>query len=166
MSLYILRGTAEARWLPTIADPDMRPTIAEWTAGQPLSLSITALEGLDPQTSKVNVPIMKKLVEEQIDGPVTFQDAALIVVEDNGKGTSPEALERQQVLTVLVQGVDGYLAINRVSQDIPEADDEVWVMAGTVSKPAPSWDLGASAATRKINLAPATDMTPVKVKAA
>jgi len=165
MTLFMLRGTGDARWLPSIADEDLKFTVAEWNAGQPLGLSINAIEGLDPQSNKINVAILKKKVEEQIDGPQTFQDASITIAEDDGTGTNAEATERQEVLTVLVKGASGYLVLNRTSQDAPAAGGRFWVMGATVADQVPNWSLDAAAATTQVRLSPSTPMTPVVVSA-
>lgn len=165
MSLFMLRGTGDARWVPTIADPDLKITVAEWNAGQPLGLSINAIEGLEPQSNKINVPILKKRTEEQIDGPQTFQDVSITIAEDDGTGTSLEALERQEVLEVLVKDASGYLVLNRSSQATPTTGSKLWVIGGTVSDQVPNWSLDAAAATTQIRISPSTPLTPVAVGA-
>lgn len=163
MAFYMLRGRANAWWLPSVAGAN--PTAAEIAAGQELGDSITALSGFEPQTSKINIPIMKQIEEAQLEGPKTFQDAVLTIAEDDGTGTDAGALQRIAALTTLVAGAQGVLYLSRTKKTSPAAADKGFMMRATVGSQVPGWNLDASAATTNVNLNPTTNLLPVTIAA-
>lgn len=166
MSLFMVRGTGDAWWVPTIADPDLKPTPAEIAAGINLSAAINAITGLEPQSNKINVAILKYKQEPQIDGPETFQDVSITIAEDDGTGTDADALARQVALTTLIKGASGFLVLSRTKQGTPIAADKLSVLGASVGSVVPNWSLDANAATTDVRLSPSTPLTPVAVKAA
>lgn len=165
MSLFMLRGRGGVWWLPTVADPGGAPTVAEITAGQPLSKSFTAISGLEPQTNKINLAVMAYKTEAQIGGPETFQNVSVTIAEDDGAGVDTDALERQAALTVLVAPSSGVLVLSRTKQTLA-AGDSVFTIGAAVDAQVPNWTLDAAASTTQINLSPSTPLRPVVVLAA
>lgn len=165
MGLFMLRGRGYGWWLPSVADPDGEPTIAEIAAGIPLGKAFTSLQGFEPQANKINVPIMAYKSEAQIGGPETFQNVVVTIAEDDGTGVDADALERQDALTTMVAGASGVLILSRTKQALVAAD-KIHSIACTVDSQTPNWNLDAAAATTAINLSPSTPLRPGVVKAA
>lgn len=164
MAIYMLRGNSTTRWLPAVADLATGITSAEWTAGADFGNAVTALSGLEPQSSKINVPIQKQRAEAQIEGPETFQDAVITIVEDDGTGTDADALERQEALEVLDEGAQGVFVFSRGKAN-PATGDQLFAMRGTVGSQVPNWNLDASAATTAVNFNPSTRLTKTELLA-
>lgn len=164
MSLFMLRGKGGAWWLPTVAAPSGAPTTAEIAAGIPLSAAFNAIQGLEPQSNKINVPVMKYKTEAQIAGPETFQNVSVTIAEDDGTGLDADALERQDALATMLAGTSGVLILSRTKQ-VLAAGDEVYSIAASVDSQTPNWNLDAAAATTAINLSPSTPLRPVTVLA-
>jgi hypothetical protein len=164
MSLFMLRGRGGAWWLPTVASPTGAPTASEIAAGQPLSAAFTAIQGLEPQSNKINVAVLKYKTEAQIGGPETFQNVSVTIAEDDGTGLDADALERKAALTVLVAPSSGVLILSRTKQTLTAAD-KVFSIAAAVDAQVPNWNLDASAAATQINLSPSTPLRAVAVLA-
>lgn len=164
MSLFMLRGRGGAWWLPTVASPTGAPTSAEIEAGIPLSAAFTAITGLEPKPSKINVAVMKYKAEAQIGGPETFDNVSVTIAEDDGTGVDADALERQVALTTLVAPSSGVLILSRTKQTLVAAD-KVFSIAAAVDAQVPNWDLGAAASSTQITLSPSTPLRSVAVLA-
>jgi hypothetical protein len=159
MSLNMFRGTGEAWFLPSIADGIQGggPTVAEKTAGIPLGAGFNQIAGLEPQQNQINTPVLRSKTELQIDGPETFQQVVLTVVEDDGTGVDAESLERKAILTGMEAGAEGWLVLARYTQ-APIAGAVLFFIHVKVAAQVPNWDLGASAETTAINLTPTTPL--------
>lgn len=164
MSLFMLRGRGGAWWLPTVSDPDGKPTVAEIAAGIPLSAAFTAIQGLEPQQNKINIAVLKYKTEAQIGGPETFQNVSVTVAEDDGSGVDADAVERQDALTTMVAPASGVLVLSRTKQTLA-AGDKVYTIAARIDAQVPNWALDANAAATAINLSPSTPLRPVVVLA-
>lgn len=164
MALYSLRGNSNTYWVPALTITGGKVSKAAIKLGQELGDAVTSLQGFEPQSSKINVPIQKKFAEVQIEGPQTFQDAVLTIAEDNGNGTDADALQRQAALKTLVKGAEGYIVMLRGSTDVT-VGKTAWVMAGTVGSVVPGWGFDASAATTAVNINPSTDLIPYEIAA-
>ena len=164
MALFMVQGVSRLYWLPAVASPTTGPTIAEITAGIDLSAAITALEGFAPQSSKIEVPLLKYKSNAQIEGPQTFQDATVTLAEDDGKGTSADELARQAAEQVLVEGASGFVYHQRKTS-VPAAGSVGYLMGATVGSQTPSLALGGSAATVAAALNPSTPFRKVTVAA-
>ena len=59
------------------------PTVAQSgdRTGQDLSAAINTTTGLEPQSSTINVPILKYKQEPQVDSPATFQHVSITIAE-------------------------------------------------------------------------------------
>jgi len=159
MAIFMLRGRGYAYWCPTVADLT-KPTPAEIGAGEDLTPAITAIQGLEPQSNKINVPVWKHKQELQIDGPQTFQDVTITLVEDDGEGTDSDATARQDALETLEEGAEGVLVMNRNSTSGPANGDRTFSLPAVVGSQQPQWSLDASAATTVIALSPSGALTP------
>ena len=162
MSLFMIRGRGGAWWLPTVASPTGAPTVAEIAAGQPLSAAFTAIAGLEPQSNKINIAVLKYRTEAQIGGAETFQDVSVTIAEDDGTGVDADALERQEAITVMVAPSSGVLILSRTKQTLVAAD-KVFSIAASVDAQVPNWTLDANAASTQINLTPSTPLRAVAV---
>lgn len=167
MSLNMLRGTGEAYFCPWIDDGSDGGDVSldALAAGIKLGAGFNAITGLARQRNPINTPVLRHRVELQIEGPEQFQSVALTVVEDDGTGVDAESVERQVILTTMVEGAEGWLVLFRYTQD-PTAGAKAHAIRVTVSGQEPVWDLGATAETTNINLTPSTPLYPVTVSAA
>lgn len=164
MSLFMLRGEGAAYWLPAVADASGAPTETELAAGIPLHAGINALAGLEPQSNKINIALLKYREEAQIAGPTTFQDVSITVAEEKGSSADVDATQRKAILTTMTKDTTGVLILSRESQD-PTSGDTVFSLAASVDDQVPNWTLDASAATTEIRLSPATPLRKVTVLA-
>ena len=164
MALYMLRGRANGWWLPAVAKPATEVKLTEVAAGLEFGDAVTSMSGFEPQSSKINVPIMKQRAEAQIEGVETFQDAVLNIAEDDGTGTDAQALQRQDVIDTVDEGAQGYVLLSRTKQTLAVGDD-AYLMAATVGSQVPNWNLDAAAAITAININPSTNLRKVKVVA-
>ena len=165
MGLNMLRGTGEAWYVPTIADPDIGPKASELTAGIKLGAGFNSINGLARQKSPINVPVLRNRVELQIAGPEQFQSVSVTVVEDDGDGVDAESIERQAILDTMVEGADGWLVLARYTQD-PAAGAVLFIIKISVDDQEPVWDLGAAAELTNINLTPSTPLYKRELAAA
>ena len=150
MSMLFWRGTGSVRFLPTIAGT-AGPTAAEITAGSDLSAAVTAIAGFETQLNRVGVPVLSSSTELQTDGPQTFVDSSLTMVEDDGTGTDADSLLRISALTLLADGVSGYFVLSRVKRTLVTGD-KVYVFPGKVGANNPGWTLDANVRTTTINV--------------
>lgn len=159
MALNMLRGTGEAWWLPSVADLSTGggPTEDEMDLGIALGAGFNAINGLSRQRNPINTPVMRHRVELQIAGPEQFQSVSVTVVEEDGTSVTSEAVEREAILTTMVEGADGVLVFSRYNQD-PTVGDVLHFIALSVDDQEPNWDLGASAMTTNVNLTPSTPL--------
>lgn len=160
MSLNMLRGTGEAWWCPSVANlqkTGASVTEDELEAGIKLGAGFNAINGLARQRNPINTPVMRHRTELQIPGPEQFQSVSVTVVEEDGTSTSPEAIERDTILTTMVEDSDGVLVLSRYSQE-PAVGDPMWMIAAGVDDQEPNWDLGAAAMVTNINLTPSTPL--------
>lgn len=164
MSLFMLRGKGEAWWLPSVAS-DLGPTEAEVAAGIALGAAFNAIQGLDPQRNPINIPVLKYREELQIEGPTTYQNVSITLVEDDGTGTDADALERQEAATTMVEGADGVLFLRRTGKTATVGVKGHMIRA-EVGSQVPIFDMGASAATLQVNLTPSSPLLPVTVRTA
>lgn len=164
MGMFMLRGKGEAYWLPSVAS-DNGPTLAELAAGIKLGAAFSAIQGLDPQRNPINVPVLKYREEPQIDGPTTYQNVSVTLVEDDGTGTDADALERQDALETMVQGVEGVLFLERYSKTGLVGAKGHMIRAEVASQ-VPGYDMGATAGSTTVNLSPSSPLLPVTIQAA
>lgn len=162
MAMFMVQGVARLYHLPAVAAPEVGPTMAEITAGVDLSAAVTALEGFGPQSSKIDVPLLKYKANAQIEGPQTFQDATITLAEDDGTGTSADELARQEAEETLVEGVSGFLFYLRKTST-PAVDAVGYLMGHTVGSQTPSIEMGANPATLAVAVNPSTPFRKVKV---
>lgn len=158
----MFRGTGDAFWLPSVADPSGAPTVAEVEAGIPLAAGFNQITGLEPQSNKINIALLKYREEAQIAGPVTYQDVSITIAEEDGTSTGVDAQEREAILATMVKGTDGVLILNRKKQGA-ETGDEVWSTQASVDDQVPNWTLDANAMTTEIRLSPSTPTRKVTV---
>jgi len=163
MSLFMLRGKGEAWWLPTVAS-DSGPTEAEVAAGIKLGAAFNAIQGLDPKRNPINVPVLKYKEELQIEGPTTYENVSVTLVEDDGTGVDADALERQATLTTMAEGSDGVLFLCRTGKTAAVATKGHMIRAEVASQ-VPNFDMGATTATTQVNLSPSSPLFAVTVQA-
>lgn len=167
MAMFMLRGKGGAWFLPAVADFTKNtggPTLAEIEAGQPLSAAISEITGLEPQRNPINIPLLKRKAEAQIDGPTQFQSVTIGIPDEDGQDTDEEAQERIDALEVLDEGEAGVLLFSRVKQTLA-VDDVVWGIRLSVDAQVPLFDLTATYARTNIVCSPSTDLTKLVVKA-
>ena len=159
MALNMLRGTGEAWFIPSLSNGIQGggPTEDELELGIKLGAGFNAINGLARQRNPINTPVMRHRVELQIAGPEQFQSVSVTIVEEDGASVAAEALEREAILTTMVEGAEGWLVFARYTQD-PEVGDVLHYIGVTVDDQEPNWDLGAAAMTTNINLTPSTPL--------
>jgi|SRR5690625_159717 len=161
MALFMFRGTGAAYWLPEVAS-DNGPTETELAAGFKFSRAFNNIQGLEPQQSPINVAVLEHKTELTIEGPETFNQVTITIVEDDGTGTSQDALVQQEALDTFEDGEEGVLVLSRTKKD-PEAGDDVYMIRGAFGRQTPQWGLDAAAAVTDCNLFPTSPLDKVKV---
>ncbi len=126
MGMFFRRGTSGARFVPTIAVLGA-PTVAEIAAGTDLGPALAAIEGFDTTLNRINQPLLKYKQEVQIDGPQTFGDAKLTLIEDDGTGATGDDLARKTIFTALAEQATGFIVLAPAKQTFVATDKvEVW----------------------------------------
>lgn len=163
MALFMLRGKGEAYWLPSVAS-DNGPTEAEIAAGIRLGAAFNAIQGLDPQRNPINVPVLKYREEMQIEGPTTYQNVSVTLVEDDGSGADEDAIERQNSMETMVKDAEGVLFLERASRT-GQVGAKGHMIRSTVASQVPGYDMGATQASTTVNLSPSSPLLPVSIQA-
>lgn len=143
--LFFRRGKSGAMFVPTIANKSA-PTVAELTAGVAIGRAVAAIAGFETTLNRINQPVMAYSEELQIDGPQTFADASMTLLEDDGTGSDADSIERVAAATALVEQASGYIVLSPKKAGALVATDkcEVWpVRIGAVNR---SWALETEAA--------------------
>jgi len=126
MGMFFRRGTTGVRFVPTIALLGS-PTAAEITAGTDLGPALAGMEGFETSLNRINIALLKYRQEVQVDGPQTFGDAKLTLIEDDGTGAAGDDLARKTIYTVLAEQATGFVVINPVANIFTAAAKvEVW----------------------------------------
>lgn len=161
MSLFMLRGTGAAFYAPAVAS-DNGPTETELGASLNFSRAFHAIQGLEPQQNPINTPVLEHATEVQIEGPETFSNVVITIVEDDGTGTDEDALVRQECLETMDKGASGALVLSRVKKN-PGSGDTVYMIRGSFGRQTPLWDIGAEAAKTNLNFFPTSPLEKVKI---
>lgn len=125
--MFFRRGKSSARLVLTIANK-AAPTVAELTAGTDLSKAVAAIGGFETTLNRINQPVMAYAEELQIDGPQTFADASMTLLEDDGTGADADSVAREAAYVALDEQTTGYivLAPKKAGALVALDDCEVW----------------------------------------
>lgn len=162
MALFIFRGTGAAYWLDEVASDD-GPTETEMGEGFDFSRAFNAIQGLEPQQNPINTPVLEHKTELTIEGPETFGQVTITIVEDDGDGSDSDAQVQQQAVEELDQGVSGVLVLSRTKKD-PGTGDTVYMVRGSFGRQTPVWTLDAAAATTQLNFFPTSPLEKVEIQ--
>lgn len=151
MSMQFWRGSGAVMWVPAVAGT-AGPTLAELTAGTDVSPAVVAVEGFITQLNRIGQPILSEEVEVQIDGPQTFVDSSLTIVEDDGTGTDADAEARQDAMETLIDNATGYVLFSRnIKAAVLDTGDPVFLFPVRVGAANPVWTLDAEPERTKID---------------
>lgn len=148
---FFRRGKSGAWLVLTIADPSA-PTATEIAAGTKLSQALTAIAGFETTLNRVNTPVMAYQTELQTDGPRTFGDASMTLMEDDGSGTDSDSVARAAAYTALAEGTTAYIVFTpKTTAATTAAKAEVWpIKIGAKNR---SWSLDVETARYTVQLA-------------
>lgn len=127
--MFFRRGKSSAILCPTVAGfDDAEITVAELTAGVNLSKAVTAIAGFETTLNRINTPVMAYAEELQSDGPQTFADASMTLVEDDGTGTDGDSVARKAAYIALDEQATGIMALapKKAGALIAGDDVELW----------------------------------------
>ena len=150
--LFFRRGKSGAIFCPTIADK-AAPTVAEITAGTPIGRAVATITGFETSLNRINQPVMAYAEELQVDGPQTFTDASMVLLEDDGTGSDDDSTERTAAYTALVEGASGYIVLVPKSAAAPAAATKVEVWPVKVGARNRSWSLDTETARYSVQYA-------------
>lgn len=106
---YFRRGKSSALFVPTIASK-AAPTAAELAAGTDMSKAVTNIENFDTSVEAIEQAVLAYVQNIQIDGPVSFGDAALTFLDDDGTAGGDSAVY-VATNTALAEGATGYVVL-------------------------------------------------------
>lgn len=150
MSMFFWRGTGEALYVATIANP-AAPTASEIAAGVVLSAGLTSVSGFETSINRVQIPVLASSTDIQMNGPDQFGDSQLGLVEDNGVGSDADDVLRRTAITTLAKDTSGYIVFCRTKKKAAMiAAVKVDVFPGYVGGNNKDWSLDASATRRNI----------------
>lgn len=150
MSAFFLRGKGGVRFVTTIANTSA-PTAAELAAGVALERAVTAIDGFNTQLNRVQTPVLAYRQELQHDGPETFADSGLTIIDDDGTGTDVDSVAYAAAATALVKGATGYLVFCRTHQTMA-ATRKVWVYPVRVGSVQAGWTMDATLASSRVEI--------------
>jgi hypothetical protein len=125
MGRFMRKGVTKVYFVPTIADTE-GPTVAEITAGTPLTTAIAEITGFSFTNNPINTPDMGSSFVSKIPGEDTTDDSTITFYED--KITNP-------IRTALSKNTAGYIVIfgAGIAGATPAAADKADVWPVTVS---------------------------------
>jgi hypothetical protein len=150
--MFFRRGKSSARLVLTCADP-AAPTVAELDAGTDLSKAVAAIAGFETTLNRINQPVMAYAEELQIDGPQTFADASMTLLEDDGTGADGDSTARQAAYTALDEGSAGFMVLAPSKAGALIAADDVELWPYKVGARNRGWSLDAEAARYTVQFA-------------
>lgn len=148
---FFRRGKSGAILVPTISNTSA-PTVAELTAGTPISAAVIGLTGFETALNRVNTPVMKYATELQTRGPKTLGEASITLMEDDGTGSDADSTERQDAFDALEEDSAYYLVLIPNKTTAPAATVvEIWkIQSGGQNR---DWSLGADTARYTVPVA-------------
>jgi hypothetical protein len=150
MSMFFWRGSGDLLYVPTIANT-AAPTAAEIAAGTSLAMGVTAVRGFQSNINRVGVPVLGYDTDVQINGPSTFVDSGLDLIEDNGTGSNADDVARRTAITTLAKGTVGYIVFCRTKKKAAMiAAVKVDVYAGYVAASNPVWSMDSTVTRRQV----------------
>lgn len=152
MSMSFWRGKGDLLYVATIANA-AAPTAAEIAAGVVLSTGVNAVRGFTSTVNRVGVPILSTDVDVQVNGPATFVDSGIDLIEDDGVGSATDDVARRTAVTTLAKDVTGYFVFSRFKKKAAMiAAVKVDVFTGFVAASNKEWTLDANVAKRSVEI--------------
>lgn len=150
MSMNFWRGKGELLYVATIGNA-AAPTASEIAAGVVLSAGVNGVRGFTSTVNRIGVPILASDVDVQVNGPSTFVDSGLDLIEDDGVGSAADDVARRLAITTLAKDVTGYLVFCRFKKKAAMiAAVKVDVFTGFVAASNKEWTLDANVAKRNV----------------
>lgn len=142
--MFFRRGKSGCIVCPTVADL-AAPTVAELAAGTPIGRAVNTISGFETSLNRINTAVMAHAQELQTDGPQTFADASMVLIEDDGTGSDDDSVERQDAYDALIDGTTAVLVfIPKATSATTGTEVETWpVKVGARNR---SWSLDAETA--------------------
>lgn len=110
--MFFRRGKSSAVFVPLVADTTLATvSLAELAAGTNLSKAVASIAGFETTLNRINQPVMAYAEELQIDGPQTFADASMTLLEDDGTGADGDSTARQDAYDALEEQSTGYIVL-------------------------------------------------------
>lgn len=152
--MFFRRGKSSAIICPLVAGfDDGEVTLAEIAAGVNLSKAVAAIAGFETTLNRINQPVMAYVEELQIDGPQTFADASMTLLEDDGVGSDGDSVARVAAYAALDEQSSGVmvLAPKKAGALIATNDVELWpIRVGARNR---GWGLETEAARYVVQFA-------------
>lgn len=161
MALFMFRGTGAAIWLKGAEALDTI-TADDIIGGFNLSRAFNNIQGLEPSQAPINIAVLEHKTELTLEGPETFGRVTITIVEDDGEGSSQDAVVMQEALEKLDDGEEGVLVLSRTKKTV-EAGDTVFAVSGAFGRQTPDWSTDATAATTNCNFYPTSPLEKVTV---
>ena len=150
MSKFFYRGKGSLKFVPTLTDYTA-PTATQVNSGTDLGKAVVNISGFVTKLNRVNTPVLDYDVEVQIDGPQTFQDSSLQLLEDDGV-TDADSAAIAAAQAALVDEATGYFVFCRTAKGTLTAGDKVYVFPARIGSNNPSWTLAAEPARSEIDV--------------
>lgn len=150
--LFFRRGKSGAIFVPTIADK-AAPTVSEITAGTAIGRAVATITGFETSLNRINQAVMAYSQELQVDGPQTFTDASMVLLEDDGTGSDADSVERTAAYTALVEGASGYIVLVPKTAAAPTSTTKVEVWPVKIGARNRSWSLDTETARYSVQFA-------------
>lgn len=150
--MFFRRGKSSARVVLVCANP-AAPTAAELAAGTDLSAAVAAIGGFETALNRINQPVMKYAEELQIDGPQTFADASMTLLEDDGTGADADSTARQDAYLALDEQSTGWMALAPKKGGTLIAGDDVEMWPFRVGARNRGWGLETEASRYVVQFA-------------
>jgi hypothetical protein len=157
--LYFRRGKSGLWLVPTITAV-AAPTVAQIAAGINLSKTVIAVNNFETQVNRLSVGVMYYSTELQLAGPQQFQDASLVITDDDGTGSDGDSTARQAAIAGLTDSLAAYLVFSKYKPGALVATDKVEVWPIQVVTQNTDWTLDPAAA--RINVPVVVTSPPTK----
>lgn len=152
--MFFRRGKSSAYLVPTVASATKsQVTLAELAAGTNLSKAVAAIAGFETALNRINQPVMAYPEELQIDGPQTFADASMTLLEDDGTGSDADSTARVAAYTALAEQSTGFIVFSPTKSGALIAADKIEVWPVRVGARNRGWGLETEAARYVVQFA-------------
>lgn len=143
--LFFRRGKSGLHLVPTLTSVSS-PTATQINAGTNLSVAVIAVNNFETQVNRISQPVMAYETELQLAGPQTFQDASLVMTEDDGTGSDADSVARVAAKAALTDGLACWLVFSPAKTGDVAAADKVEVWPSEIVTTNRDWSLDTQAA--------------------